>query len=58
MIITKKTVTIKLTAAEAEWLWYKLEGVAQQAKESGTPSALKDGFKAESLQDRIASEGA
>jgi hypothetical protein len=57
---TKKTVTVKFTATEVDWLLNKLERIAtdarDKAKNSGSHSLLEEQFKAESLMDRIRSE--
>jgi len=56
----KKTVTIKLTAKEANWLLSKLDSIQNrsidESKKSGSRSALEEAFKADSLMDRINSE--
>jgi hypothetical protein len=58
MKIEKKIITIRLTAGEAEWLYDQLEKIRREHGQGGAaPSALKESFRAASLQDRIQSEG-
>ena len=55
----KKTVTVKFTAAEADWLLAKLERIATEARADSRAenrSWFKEHFQAESLMDRIRSE--
>lgn len=57
-MITKRMVVIKLTAHEANWLVKKLEGIEQAGKRAeAAPLTQRDGFMAESLIDRLESEG-
>lgn len=57
-MITKKTVTVKLTAFEASWLVDQLEIIEKENKKEGaTPRELKRAYIAESLVDRLESEG-
>lgn len=58
MTITKKKITLSLTAKESEWLWNKLEKIRREYSENkSNPMAQQQAFAAESLQDRIQSEG-
>jgi hypothetical protein len=53
----KKTVTIKFTVREAEWLYKQLSEIRRiNHVASATPAMLEEGFMAKSLQDRIDSE--
>lgn len=57
-MITKKTVTVKLTQYEASWLVEQLELIEKENKKEGSgPRELKRAYIAESLVDRLESEG-
>lgn len=53
MTTAKKTVTVKFTASEAEWILNKLQRIASDSKEKGR---FEEQFRAENLIDHIQSE--
>lgn len=65
MSTEKKTLTVRFTANEANWLLAKLDRIVNECREKAkqaaigvgpSPSLLREQFQAESIMDRIRSE--